>query len=375
MMSLIISKNYLNKRGITSPWEIYPRRRRKFNQAVIIPSYGEYDYLPKTLLSLEKNNPELLKDTLVIVVVNHAKDADKLIKSDNEKTLQFLSTTKYLFSLGIVDAATSGLELPSEQAGVGLARKIGMDLSLPYLIDKRSLLFSTDADTTVESNYIETVVGYFNENQVGATVVGFQHSIIKNTALENSIREYEKFLITTARKIKETGSPYGYVSMGSTIVCTAEAYMAVGGMNRKKATEDFYFLQELAKYCGVHIIPDVLVYPSPRPMRRVYLGTGFRMIQAQKGLDIRSLYYSKHAFTLLQKWIALGSTAWKMSLIELLEKIGYLNKELMKFLIKEGIMNIWENLQLSSPSQNHFVRQFHRWFDALKTIRFLKQFT
>jgi hypothetical protein len=163
--------------------------------------------------------------------------------------------------------------------------------------------------------------------------------------------------------------------MGSTIVCTAEAYMAVGGMNRKKATEDFYFLQELAKYCGVHIIPDVLVYPSPRPMRRVYLGTGFRMIQAQKGLDIRSLYYSKHAFTLLQKWIALGSTAWKMSLIELLEKIGYLNKELMKFLIKEGIMNIWENLQLSSPSQNHFVRQFHRWFDALKTIRFLKQFT
>ena len=47
-------------------------------------------------------------------------------------------------------------------------------------------------DTTVESNYIETVVGYFNENQVGATVVGFQHSIIKNTTLENSIREYEK---------------------------------------------------------------------------------------------------------------------------------------------------------------------------------------
>ena len=308
-------------------------------------------------------------------MVNHGKDEDEFFKNDNKKTLQFLSTAEYLFTLGIVNAAAPGLELSSKHAGVGLARKIGMDLALPHLIGKRSLLFSTDADTTVDSHYLETILDYFKQHNADAAVVGFCHSVPGHIYLKNAIKEYEEFLHTTARKIKEAGSPYGYVAMGSTMVCTAEAYIAVGGMPRKKATEDFYFLQEMAKFCGVHTIQDILVYPSPRTMSRVYLGTGFRMVQVKRGFKIKSLYYSKYAFTLLQRWITLGTAAWKMSLFELLEKTGAKNKELKIFLIKEGIENIWENLQLSSPTEKHFTRQFHRWFDCLKTIRFLKHFT
>ena len=316
-----------------------------------------------------------MQDTLVIVVVNHGENADELFKNDNKKTLQFLSTSTYSITLGVVDAATPGLELPPRQAGVGMARKIGMDLALPYLMGKRSLLFSTDADTNVDRHYLEIVLDYFKQYNADAAVVGFSHSIPENPDLENTIKEYEEFLLITALKIKEAGSPYGYVALGSAMVCKAEAYMAVGGMPRKKATEDFYFLQELAKFCTVHSIPDILVYPSSRPVSRVYLGTGFRMAQTQRGFEIKNLHYSKHAFTLLHKWIALGTTAWKMTLVELLDKIGSQNKELKNFLVKEGIENIWNNLQSSSPSENHFIRQFHRWFDGLKTIRLLKHFT
>ena len=146
-------------------------------------------------------------------------------------------------------------------------------------------------------------------------------------------------------------------------------------MPRKKATEDFYFLQELAKYCGVHVIPDVLVYPSPRPISRVYLGTGFHMERVENGFNIRNLYYSKYAFTLLQQWISLGTASWKMSLDKLLNHTIVLNEQLKNFLLKEGIENIWKNLQSSSPTENHFTQQFHRWFDGLKTIRLLKYFT
>ena len=374
MSYLIMRKKYLNKRGITGPWEIYPPPNQQFNQVIIIPSYGESDYLPQTLSSLEKNDPVLLQDTLVIVVVNHAEDADELFKNDNEKTLQFLSTANYCFVLGVVDSATQGMELPNKKAGVGLARKIGMDLALPHLRDKSSLLFSTDADTIVDSHYLETVLNYFNQDGVHAAVVGFCHLTPENPDLENKIKEYEEFLLLTARKIYKAGSPYGYVAMGSTMVCTAEAYMAVGGMPRKKATEDFYFLQELTKFCGVHTIPDILVYPSPRPMSRVYLGTGFRMKQAIKGFDIQHLHYSEHAFYLLQEWIKLGTLAWNIRLDEVLEKTASINLELKYFLIQEGIKNIWKNLQSSSPSENHFIRQFHRWFDGLKTIRLLRHF-
>ena len=99
------------------------------------------------------------------------------------------------------------------------------------------------------------------------------------------------------------------------------------------------------------------------------------MAQAQQGFKISNLYYSKYAFTILKQWITIGTAGWEMSLVKLLKKTESQNKNLKKFLLKEGIENIWRNLQLSSPSENHFIKQFHRWFDGLKTIRFLKYFT
>ena len=140
---------------------------------------------------------------------------------------------------------------------------------------------------------MEKVLTYFDTTRAQAAVVGFSHLESNNKKEAEAIRQYEKYLLITAEKMRGAGSPYGYVAMGSTIVCTVGAYCAVGGMPRKKATEDFYFLQELAKYCGVHTIPQILVQPSSRQISRVYLGTGFRMEQIQKGLDIHSLYYSE----------------------------------------------------------------------------------
>jgi len=48
------------------------------------------------------------------------------------------------------------------------------------------------------------------------------------------------------------------------IACTAQAYIAVGGMVRRQAGEDFYFLQKLAKRGPIHEIADTTVRPSPR---------------------------------------------------------------------------------------------------------------
>ena len=205
--------------------------------------------------------------------------------------------------------------------------------------------------------------------------MGFRHLESNNKKQEKAIRQYETFLYTTAEKMQAAGSPYSYVAMGSTMVSTVEAYCAVGGMPRKKATEDFYFLQELTKYCGVHTIPDILVHPSPRQISRVYLGTGFRMQQIQKGFDIKSLYYSDEAFLQLSNWINLGSNAWEIDLYLLNKRISAINPCLADFLQQMGIEDIWTNIQSNAPSKSHFTKQFHRWFDGLKTIRLLKYFT
>ena len=370
-----MNNNYIKKRGITHPWKLSPKPKKKFDQIIIIPSLGESNHLPQTLLSINQNEKILLEDTLVIIVVNNSKNENVTIKNDNKKTLQILSNQKYIFFLTIVDATSSAFVLPSKYAGVGLARKIGMDLALPFLKSNKSLLLSTDADTILSPDYLQTILYYFNNFDINAAVVGFKHSISKNKHIEQAIRKYEKFLISTAQSIFKTGSPYGYVSMGSTMICTGMAYMAIGGMPKKKATEDFYFLQELAKFCGVFSIPKILVYPSSRPISRVYLGTGFRMAQAMEGFNINSLYYSNKSFILLKEWIQLGINSWKIDFYHLLKIIDEKNIYLKQFLLKEGIEKIWKNLQASSPTKIHYTHQFHRWFDGLKTIRFLKYFT
>ena len=370
-----IVKAYLKKRGITCPWKIDPIPQKKFHQTIVIPAYGEAEFLPHTLTSLDTNDTSILKDTLVVVVVNNAENSPNSILKNNQTTLKILKSAQYNFTLGVVDAASPIFKLSTKHTGVGLARKIGIDLALSHLSSIQSLIFCTDADTIVSKNYIEKVIKYFDKTRAQAAVVGFRHLESNNKKQEKAIRQYETFLYTTAEKMQAAGSPYSYVAMGSTMVSTVEAYCAVGGMPRKKATEDFYFLQELTKYCGVHTIPDILVHPSPRQISRVYLGTGFRMQQIQKGFDIKSLYYSDEAFLQLSNWINLGSNAWEIDLYLLNKRISAINPCLADFLQQMGIEDIWTNIQSNAPSKSHFTKQFHRWFDGLKTIRLLKYFT
>ena len=375
MSSFNSTHSYLKKRGISGPWKIKPLINRTFNQAIVIPAYSEFKFLPKTLESINKNKPELLNQTLVAVVINNANNSPQSVKENNHLTLQNLNSNNYQFTLAAVDAASSGLELPLKHAGVGLARKIGMDLALPHLTSPQSLLFCTDADTQVSPDYLSKVKQIFKSQNTSAAVIGFSHLKSQDSAINDAIGQYEKILKTTAEKMQRAGSPYGYVSMGSTIVCTAEAYCAVGGMPRKKATEDFYFLQELTKYCGVHNISETLVFPSPRPISRVYLGTGFRMEQIQNGFDIAKLFYSEGAFWYLSQWLQLGSHAWEVNLKDLFKNTNTIHPNLVEFLKLESIEDIWSKIQKNAPSKSHFAGQFHRWFDGLKTIRFLKRFT
>ena len=89
---------------------------------------------------------------------------------------------------------------------------------------------------------------YYSQYNCGCAIVNFEHQEHKNPIINKNIREYERFLFKTAENLQSIGSPYGYVSLGSCMTCTSHAYISVGGMNKMKATEDFYFLQELTKH-------------------------------------------------------------------------------------------------------------------------------
>ncbi len=367
--------NYLKKRGIKGPWELaHPPNQLQYSFIIVIPAFCELEYLPLTLQKIAEQPPSLLDRTLVVIVVNHSTDVSDGVLTNNAETLTLLENSHFPVEMNWVDAASKGLELPVKFAGVGLARKIGMDLSLPYA-QPDSLLCCLDADTIVEPDYQFSIESYFKINNCPAAVVNFVHQKSDNPKVEAAIRLYEKFIKTTAQRIRAAGSPFGYHAIGSTMVCTAGGYCAVGGVPRKKAGEDFYFLQEIAKYRSVGIIDKILVHPSPRLSDRVHLGTGSRLKQALDGLNLLNLFYSDMAFSVLERWLKLAIVSYKTGVETLLESCLDIDSSLPDFLLRENIKTVWGGLQRSSPSKEHFPRQFHRWFDGLKTIRLLKNYS
>ncbi|NOZ07535.1 MAG: hypothetical protein GXO91_01505 [FCB group bacterium] len=306
--------------------------------------------------------------------MNNSEDAANNVRDNNLLTLKTLENSSPPYELNWVNAASEGLGLSARVAGVGLARKIGMDLCLPYA-RPGSLFCCLDADTLVDQDYLQTIETYFSEKDSPAAVLDFRHQPSENGEIEEAVRLYENFIKTTAQKLRAAGSPYGYHSIGSTIACTVEGYCAVGGMSRKKAGEDFYFLQEIAKYRKVGIINKILVHPSPRLSERVYLGTGVRLKQALAGFSLQRLFYSDKAFSVLEKLLVLAGPNHGNPLEKLLSDCSLIDARLPEFLERENIHSVWEGLQGSSPSKNHFIKQFNRWFDGLKTMRLLKYYS
>ncbi len=365
--------SYLRKRGVIGPWELSPIPSQKFQHIVIIPAYAELAYIGQTLDSLSQCEVDSFDNILVVVVVNNEMDAHSNIIDNNQQTLSNLKKRKDSFSLAVIDASSDGMSILKKHAGVGMARKIGMDLALEFAYS-HSLLFSLDADSLVATTYFREIQSHFNSTHSVAAVVEFYHSKNENPDLEIAIRQYETLLRNTATNLADAGSPFGYVSMGSTIICRTEAYASIGGMPRRKATEDFYFLQAFAKFRSVDKIETVLVYPSSRESKRVYLGTGFRMSQAKKGEDLGELVYPSEAFNILKRWLLIAMGGYTEDIGEIIIKTQNLSSILYDYLMEENIKDIWDPLRESSPTEIHFQKQFHRWFDALKTHRLLNRY-
>ena len=361
-------KKYLNKKA-EKDWQLLIRPpQKKYDSFIIVPAKAELKNIPQLLDSISNQKKDYLKKCLIIIVINSSSDDSNKIVENNNQTIKYLSDNVFNFDLSYVDAT-----LPLKNSGVGLSRKIGGDLALNYCKES-SIICYTDADVILSHDYLNKIIDYYSKHDCGCAIVGFKHQKNDEPMIEKSIQDYERFLLKTAEYLKNSGSPYGYVSLGSCMTCTASGYIAVGGMNRMKATEDFYFLQELTKHFKeMNIIKNKLVYPSSRLSSRVYLGTGYRMKQSSEGFNINELYFSKDSFKNLKEMLNIIKKSYKLDLRELLiktDKVSNLNN----FLKEQGIERIWESL-IKNIDENNFIPQFHRWFDGLKTIKFLKYYS
>ena len=367
-------KKYINSKVDLTSWSIHRvPKKLKYKYIISIPCYDEYDYIFQTLESINNQDQHLLDDVLVTILVNNSDKENNLIVDNNHKTYNKIITHKYIFDMIVIDAYSKDRALDYRYAGVGKASKISVDSALQFTTPN-SLICFIDADSILDSDYLLQINNSYNYNRWECATVNFEHLKDDNETVE-FIQEYESLLKWNSLQIKKSGSPYYYVPLGSTMICTVSAYIAVGGMNKKKAAEDFYFLQELQKYRDIFHIKDILIYPSSRSSKRCYLGTSVRMRKCIDGeLSINDLRYNENAYQILKDWLELALKSQDKTSQYILNQSKLIHIDLPTFLDKYNFSDSWCGLNVAS-NKKHFINQFHRWFDAFKTFKLLKEFS
>jgi glycosyltransferase involved in cell wall biosynthesis len=347
--------------------------RCNYQGAVIIPALAESDSLFATLDSLQTNPAALLEQFLLLVVVNHRPDAAASDKQDNCRTLRKLAQAAAgLPNLAWIDAASKGLELPLKTGGVGLARKLGLDLALERLDWAGAQILATlDADTLVRDDYLSALCEHFAISVNGGAVVPFCHPLTGDMAEQQAIIAYELYLRSHVLGLQLAGSPYAFHTVGSTMACRARDYVRAGGMNRRQAGEDFYFLQQVAKTSGMSDVAGTVVYPSARISHRTPFGTGRSVAQLAANTDPAKLYYDPRCYDVLGKWLQMVKECWRSDARELLMRSAAISAALEDFLVKEKFQDVWPGLCRNHGDAKTRLAALHGWFDGLKTTRLI----
>ncbi|HUW05627.1 MAG TPA: hypothetical protein VMW01_05160, partial [Williamwhitmania sp.] len=252
---------------------------------VVIPCYNE-PHLALTLESLSTCS-EPGCGVLVLVVVNYPVDSSNEIRSQCAENLTEVASTQQ--NLGSNWLVFQGIELADVQqrdAGVGYARKIGMDQAA-FLFHQQGKLSGIidcfDADSLCDHNYLKEIALYSKKYpDLQAASIYYEHPVTGDTyapALYEGIANYELHLRYYVWALRMIQFPYAYHTVGSSMLCRASAYVRFGGMNRRKAGEDFYFLQKIIPHGGFYEITSTRVIPSPRVSERVPFGTGRAMLK------------------------------------------------------------------------------------------------
>jgi hypothetical protein len=351
------------------------------DQIVVIPVLAEKQSLPATLASLALNPDRELRRSLILCVINNRglNLASPGEIKDNQDTIHYLqalinglpgNVTPSL-RLAYIDASSPGREMPDKYGGVGTARKIGLDKALSlfdYTRPGEKLLISLDADTLVEADYLAAIRSYFRPEKAAA-VVNYAHQIPVTARERLAISNYEIFLRYYVLGLRYAGSPYAFPSIGSTMVCTAAAYVAVGGMNRRDAAEDFYFLNKLAKFKTVGCIGTTTVYPSARASRRVPFGTGRRIIRFLEEGEEGWLLYDPRIFLILKRWLQAMEAAPDRETAEIMSQAGQIDARLLAFLEQHQFAAVWSKIRKNVRRSEGLQRHFHCWFDGFKTLK------
>lgn len=383
----ILVNNYLSKYG-SDKWKLESSAPNKFNNIIVIPAIQEFENILQLLESFLQNDNMHFGETLLVFVINNLATSSDDVKEDNHKSLELLRNiisnnggnelaNRIIGSglnIGVVDAASCGYELPEKEGGVGFARKVGMDLSLSffnYKSSSKNVMICLDADCTIEQNYLTSIVEAFQDPNINAAYVNYEHPLPEHEEDKRAIICYEIFLRYYVLGLKYANSPFAFPTIGSTMICDYESYVKIGGMNKKKAAEDFYFMEKLAKIVQIIKIDSTKIYPASRGSWRVPFGTGQRVNRFSAGTHEEYILYDPKSFDVLKEWLSVFSSTETMTATEYLNKAREINTTLYTFLVQNSFEKSWSNILQSSKTHTQIEKQKINWFDGFRTLKLI----
>lgn len=339
------------------PHELFPDYQPPSNLSliVVIPCFKEPDLIGalEALDACDKPQGEVL----IIVVINESEGAPEEVKTTNVHTLKQLEKFQSTYPLLV-----SHQKLPAKKAGVGLARKIGMDEAVR--IFRRSGndggIVCYDADCRCDVNYLDEIeLAYSNPNTLSG-IVFYEHQLHREN--HEAIVDYELYLRYYIDALRFSGFPYAHQTLGSCITVRTSMYEKVGGMNTRKAGEDFYFLNKTIPQGGFVEINNTTIRPSDRVSDRVPFGTGKAVNEIINTSEDYSVYHP-NTFEDLRLFFSKLDDFWTGDKWKIPRTIA-------SFLGDDWQDQI-DEVKNKVSSQAQFRKRFFHWFDAFKILKFV----
>ena len=328
---------------------------KNLGMVIVIPAFKETSI--ELALDALNHCDEPEKEVLIVVVVNESKIASEEISEINQLCLDTIRSFDSKFHI-----LSTYLKLPEKKAGVGLARKIGMDEAVRIFrkVDHDGPIVCYDADCRCDENYLTEIEQTYNNHKVNAGIVFYEHQL--NRANHEAILSYELYLRYYIDALRFTTFPYAHQTLGSCITVRCSHYEKVGGMNTRKAGEDFYFLNKTIPLGGFVEINNTSVKPSDRVSDRVPFGTGKAVNDILQDEDV---YYVYHPNTFEDLKLFFSRMDWYNESEEW--NIPRSMKDFLGADWKEQILD----LKSQVASKENFEKRFFHWFDAFKVLKFV----
>ncbi len=344
---------------------------------IVVPAFDESAIT--TLLNSLKSCIEPDCKVEVVIIVNAPADASPESLENNSNCIKNIEKWRndnenLFFRLYVINTGKA----PIAGWGVGLARKTGMDEALRRfnaIRNPEGAIICLDADCTVETNYCTAICNELvKKRERKACSLYFEHPLSGNQFPERVYRYitlYELHMRYFVQGLIYSGFPYPFHTVGSALAVKALQYVKAGGMNRRQAGEDFYFIQKLAPLGGYFTLNNTTVFRSQRESYRVPFGTGVMVAKFVDNIRDRFLTYNVEAFNDLKILFDITRTLFVAGRDEVKNSYNILPTGLKSFIAEGEWRGKIDEIKINTSSYESFMKRFFIWFNMFRIVKYM----